>query len=83
MSRVALLSYVMIWSWLPHTDARLNDLLGNQVHLESRGGDKTEVGMYRFSYFVNDSLKELSRTDFEGTPKVLDRNQRHFVVGAL
>jgi hypothetical protein len=83
MSRAALLSYVMIWSWLPHTDARLNDLLGNQVHLESRGGDKTEDGMYRFSCFVNDSLKELSRTDFEGTPKILDRNQQYFVVGAL
>jgi hypothetical protein len=50
MSRVALLSYVMIWSWLPHTDARLNDLLGNQVQLDSLSGDRTEDGMYRFSF---------------------------------
>ena len=83
MSRVALLSYVMIWSWLPHTDARLNDLLGNQVQLDGLSDDRTEDGMYRFSFFVNDSLKELSRTDFEGAPKFLDRDQRHFVVGAL
>ena len=48
MSRVALLSYVMIWSWLPHTDARLNDLLGDQVSLENLDGIKTEDGMYQF-----------------------------------
>ena len=63
--------------------ARLNDLLGNQVQLDGLSGDRTEDGMYRFSFFVNDSLKELSRTDFEGAPKFLDRDQRHFVVGAL
>ena len=53
-----------------------------QAQLEGLDGTKTEDGMYCFTYFVNDSLKELSRTDFEGTPsKTLDRDQWHF--GAL
>ena len=81
--KTAMLSYVMIWSCLAATDSRLNDLMGSQMSFEAHSAEQTEDGINPFAYPLNDSLRELSRTDFDGMPKFLERGQRHFVVGAL
>eukprot|EP00435_Cladocopium_sp_Y103_P020466 s1075_g5.t1 len=83
VAKAAMLSYVVIWSCFAATDPRLYDLMGNPMPLEASAARKTENGINPFDFPLNDSLRELSRTDFEGTPKFLERGQRHFVVGAL
>ena len=83
VAKTAMLSYVVVWSCLAATDDRLHNLLGASTPFEPNAAEKTEDGINPFAFSLNDSLKELSRTDFDGMPKFLERGQRHFVVGAL
>lgn len=84
MSKAALMTFAVVWSLTP-ADAKLSSLLGPRMEFEigSSNGVMTEPGLHEFKYLLNDSLKELSRTDFDGEPKTIDKSQRHFVVGSL
>lgn len=42
-----------------------------------------EGGMLRFHFLLNASTAELACTDFDGVPKTIDREQRHFVAAKL
>ena len=45
--------------------------------------DLEGTNMAEHSFLLNASSSELSRTDFEGEPKTLDRSDRHFVVNHI
>ena len=83
VAKAVMLSYVVIWSCLAATESRLHDLMGSPMPCDPSAAEETENGINPFAFAWNDSLKELSRTDFDGMPKFLERGQRHFVVGAL
>ena len=76
-----MMTCVLVWCTLPRTEDKLT-WLGPRVELEETFG-KNHAGKHCFAYLLNDSLKELSCTDFDGEPKTLDRDQRHFVSGSL
>ena len=73
----ALLSTVTLLCMVPVATARLA-WLGTKVHHES-----TTNLLQPTSYLLNPSVQELGCTDFDGEPKMLEKDQRHFVSKQL
>lgn len=60
-------------------DARRFDWLGTRMESEDNAG----ITPPRFAYLLTPSTTELGRTDFDGKPRILDKEQRSFVSQGL
>ena len=77
-AKTALLTTVVVFCMMPDAAARFS-WLGPRLETEDADGKNS----FHHTFALNASLKELARTDFDGSPALLERTQWHFVTGQV
>ena len=74
---------VLVCSQLPDAEQRISTLLGPRMEFEENYGTEGDLGIKAMNSPLNASTSELARTDFDGVPETIDKQQQHQVSFAL
>ncbi|CAL1127455.1 unnamed protein product, partial [Cladocopium goreaui] len=82
-TKLAMFATVLVCSQLPDAEQRISTLLGPRMEFEDSYSTEGDLGIKEMTFSLNASTSELARTDFDGVPKTIDKQQRQHVSFAL